>query len=177
VLGHLRQLALNLGLQEVFWLSFAALVLAFVAVCFLRIPKVVLQEKERSIKFRRCEMRKQASRWERKPTAPRISAATVAGRRHLTGVPYALPKDDREVSRLDFQHYIYRNVLRGNFLVPLYEPAAILDVAAGTGIWGKDLAHQFPGTRVVWLDLEDIKDGGPLPPNYQFIKGNVLSEQ
>jgi hypothetical protein len=24
------------------------------------------------------------------------------GRRHLTGVPYALPKDDQEVNRLDF---------------------------------------------------------------------------
>jgi SAM-dependent methyltransferase len=98
----------------------------------------------------------------------------IAGRRHVTGVPYALPKDLAEVSRLDFQHYIYRNVLRGNFLVPLTDPTAILDVAAGTGIWGKEMAQQFPQARVVGLDLEDIKASGPIPANYQFVQGNLL---
>ena len=98
----------------------------------------------------------------------------LAGRRHVTGVPYALPKDLAEVSRLDFQHYIYRNVLRGNFLVPLVDPTAILDVAAGTGIWGKEMAQQFPQARVVGLDLEDIKVSGPIPANYEFVRGNLL---
>jgi ubiquinone/menaquinone biosynthesis C-methylase UbiE len=98
----------------------------------------------------------------------------LAGRRHVTGVPYALPKDLAEVNRLDFQHYIYRNVLRGNFLVPLADPTAILDVAAGTGIWGKEMAQQFPQARVVGLDLEDIKVSGPIPANYQFVQGNLL---
>jgi ubiquinone/menaquinone biosynthesis C-methylase UbiE len=108
------------------------------------------------------------------PTAPCIAAAIIAGRRHVTGVPYALPKDLAEVNRLDFQHYIYRNVLRGNFLVPLHESAAILDVAAGTGIWGKEMAQQFPQARVVGLDLENIKKSGQVPPNYEFVRGNLL---
>ncbi len=112
--------------------------------------------------------------WERRPTAPRIAAAIIAGRRHVTGVPYALPKDLAEISRLDFQHYIYRCVLRGNFLVPLGDPSAILDVAAGTGIWGKEMAQQFPQARIVGFDLEDFKASGPIPANYEFIKGNLL---
>src|SRR6266851_3835419 len=85
---------------------------------------------------------------DRQPTRPRLATAMLAGRRHVTGIPYALPKDLQEISRLDFQHYIYRNVLRGNFLVPLTDPTAILDVAAGTGIWGKEMAQQFPQARV-----------------------------
>ena len=41
--------------------------------------------------------------WEREPTRPRLTAITLAGRRHLTSVPYALPKDASEINRLDFQ--------------------------------------------------------------------------
>jgi ubiquinone/menaquinone biosynthesis C-methylase UbiE len=108
-------------------------------------------------------------------TAPRLVAAVIAGRRHLTNVPYALPKDAQEVNRLDFQHYIYRHVLRGNFLVPLSQPSAILDVACGTGVWGKEMAQQFPNTRIVGFDLEDIKASGPLPHNYEFVRGNLLN--
>src|SRR5258708_22226105 len=108
------------------------------------------------------------------PTASHVSAVMLAGRRHVTGVPYALPKDLAEVNRLDFQHYIYRHVLRGNFLVPLHESAAILDVAEGTGIWGKEVAQQLPLARVVGLDLEDIKASFPIPANYEFVRGNLL---
>src|SRR5258708_20899256 len=97
------------------------------------------------------------------PTASHVSAVMLAGRRHVTGVPYALPKDLAEVSRLDFQHYIYRNVLRGNFLVPLHESAAILDVAAGTGIWGKEGAQKFPPVRVGGFDIRNSKRRWALP--------------
>jgi len=129
--------------------------------------------------FRKRKGRKPTGETGKQPgvpqaTASRISAAMIAGRRHVTGVPYALPKDLAEVNRLDFQHYIYRHVLRGNFLVPLHESAAILDVAAGTGIWGKEVAQQFPLARVVGLDLEDIKESGQVPPNYEFVRGNLL---
>src|SRR5258707_8963775 len=110
----------------------------------------------------------------RQANTPCISAAIIAGRRHMTGVPYALPKDLQEISRLDFQHYIYKNVLRGNFLAPLVDPVAILDVAAGTGIWCKEIAQQFPLTRVVGLDLEDIKRRRCNPANYELLRGNLL---
>jgi SAM-dependent methyltransferase len=108
------------------------------------------------------------------PTSRKYRAVTIAGRRHLADVPYALPKDLNEVNRLDFQHYIYRQVLHGNFLVPIRSPQAILDVGCGTGIWCREIATQFPQARVYGLDLENIKDSVPLPPNYQFVQGDIL---
>jgi MFS family permease len=41
---HLSQQGLTLALQDAFWLSLMALVLAVIAVCFLRVPRVVAQE-------------------------------------------------------------------------------------------------------------------------------------
>ena len=128
--------------------------------------------RRRKVRNSRGEPGKQP--WAPQATAPCISAAIIAGRRHVTGVPYALPKDLAEISRLDFQHYIYKNVMRGNFLVPLDNPASILDVAAGTGAWGKEVAQQFPQARVVGLDLENIKESGLVPDNYEFVQGNLL---
>lgn len=122
--------------------------------------------------FRRRNSRHQML--ERKSTEPRMEAI-IAGRRHLTGVPYALPKDTSEINRLDFQHYIYRRVVRGNFLVPLDDPRMILDVGCGTGIWCHEMAQQFPAAQVVGLDLEQIKKSGGLPTMYQFVQGNILA--
>src|SRR5258708_30028210 len=122
--------------------------------------------------FRRRKVRNSIGETGKQPwMAPHISTALIAGRRHVTGVPYALPKDLAEVNRLDFQHYIYRHVLRGNFLVPLHESAAILDVAAGTGIWGKEIAQQFPLTRVVGLPLGGINATLPIPANHHVLRG------
>ncbi|MBX5458845.1 MAG: hypothetical protein IRZ31_18280, partial [Thermogemmatispora sp.] len=36
-------------------------------------------------------------------------------RRYLQEQPYLLPKDLGEVNRLDFQHYMFRAALRGNY--------------------------------------------------------------
>jgi hypothetical protein len=75
--------------------------------------------------------------WKRKrkiakqPTQSRLEI-NLAGRRHLAHVPYALPKDLDEVNRLDFQHYIYRQVMKGNFLAPLQGPHNILDGPGGS---------------------------------------------
>jgi ubiquinone/menaquinone biosynthesis C-methylase UbiE len=113
--------------------------------------------------------------WERKPqTGTRV--ALVAGRRHLTDVPYALPKDTGEINRLDFQHYLLRQVLRANYLAPISVPTTILDVGCGTGVWGKELAIQFPGAQVYGTDLEPFKATGIVPDNYHFIQGNLLEK-
>lgn len=97
-------------------------------------------------------------------------AITVAGRRHLSDVAYMLPKDLSELNRLDFQHYIYRQILRGNFRAPLSKPRTILDVGCGTGIWCKEMAQQFPLAQVCGVDLESVKEH----PTYQFLQADVL---
>ncbi|WP_069802810.1 class I SAM-dependent methyltransferase [Thermogemmatispora onikobensis] len=95
-------------------------------------------------------------------------------RRYLQEQPYLLPKDLGEVNRLDFQHYILRAALHGNYLAPLQQPRRILDVGCGTGQWAFELAHQFPQAEVVGLDLEQVKATTSPPPNYRFVQGDIL---
>lgn len=105
----------------------------------------------------------------------------VGGRRHVAGVPYTLPKDDAEINRLDFQHYMLRYALRGNYLAPIDQPRDILDVGSGSGRWALEMALTFPQANVLGLDLTPAAaatagSGGRdiLPPNYAFMAGNVL---
>ncbi|WP_052890810.1 class I SAM-dependent methyltransferase [Thermogemmatispora carboxidivorans] len=112
-----------------------------------------------------------ASGWQLGEVAlPRLHGS----RRYLQEQPYLLPKDLGEVNRLDFQHYILRAVLRGNYLAPIQQPRRILDVGCGTGQWAFELAQQFPQAQVVGLDLEQVKAATSPPPNYRFVQGDVL---
>jgi 2-polyprenyl-3-methyl-5-hydroxy-6-metoxy-1,4-benzoquinol methylase len=77
----------------------------------------------------------------------------IGGRRYVRGSPYLLPKDDAEINRLDFQHYMLRFALRNNYLAPLGQPRDILDVGTGTGRWALEMALAFPGANVVGIDL------------------------
>lgn len=107
---------------------------------------------------------------------------TIGGRRHMVDAPYVLPTDDGEVNRLDFQHYMLRYALKGNYAAPLAAPQSILDVGAGTGRWALEMANIFPDANVVASDLVTPKiDANPAsggietrPGNYCFVEGNVL---
>jgi SAM-dependent methyltransferase len=107
----------------------------------------------------------------------------IGGRRFVRGSPYVLPKDDAEIHRLDFQHYMLRYALRGNYLAPIGQPRDILDVATGTGRWALEMAHVFPNANVIGIDLveppvdADVgkrKRADIRPPNYTFVTANVL---
>jgi SAM-dependent methyltransferase len=62
------------------------------------------------------------------------------GRRHLADAPYLLPKDGKEIQRLDYQHFLFRHILQGNIFAPvdalLQRGGNVLDVGCGTGRWG-----------------------------------------
>ena len=104
------------------------------------------------------------------------------GRQHLAAMPYPLPKDMDEINRLDFQHFLLRTGLRGNYAAPVGQPADILDVGCGSGRWAMEMAALFPTARVVGLDLvPPPDDASPLgqgldtrPNNYVFMAGNIL---
>jgi ubiquinone/menaquinone biosynthesis C-methylase UbiE len=107
----------------------------------------------------------------------------VRGREYLVTTPYFLPKDDEEVNRLDFQHYLFRFALKGNYAAPIQTPTSILDVGTGTGRWAMEMAALFPRANVVGLDVipppadENASLGNGLdrrPDNYVYIQGNVL---
>jgi len=132
------------------------------------------------------------ARWRR----PRQSAAQAqvdereskrfqffGDRRHVADAPYVLPKDDKEVQRLDFQHYMLRYLLRGNYAAPLSNPSSILDVGCGTGRWATEMAAVFPQANVVGIDLlpppmeETNAMTGAVnarPENFAFVRGNLL---
>lgn len=107
---------------------------------------------------------------------------TVGGRTHVRGIPYILLRDVDEMNRLDFQHYVLRQAFRGNFLAPIEQPRAILDVGTGTGRWAREIALAFPSANLIGLDLnpppmdEQAQAGGDdmLSPNYAFVSGNIL---
>jgi SAM-dependent methyltransferase len=127
--------------------------------------------------------RRTATEAEARPASPGLFHL-VGGRRHVAGVPYALPKDDAEINRLDFQHFMLRYALRGNYLVPINQPRDILDVGSGSGRWAQEMALIFPQANVFGLDLapppaDKAENVGSAtrdvrPPNYVFVAGNIL---
>ncbi len=110
--------------------------------------------------------------------APRFTV--FAGQRRLANNPYILPKDLTEVKRLDFQHFVLKYGIHGNYLAPISQPTAILDVGCGTGRWAMEMARDFPGAKVYGLDVvaaEDFTIGYGLqykPQNYTFLEGDAL---
>lgn len=116
------------------------------------------------------------------PSGRVVETRTVGGRTHARGIPYVLPRDLEEMNRLDFQHYVLRQAFKGNFVAPVENPHAILDVGTGTGRWAREVATVFPNANVIGLDInppqvdEQAEAGGEelRPPNYAFVSGNVL---
>jgi SAM-dependent methyltransferase len=100
-------------------------------------------------------------------------------RRYVADVPYLLPKDLGETNRLDFQHYMLRYALKGNYAAPLDDPRDILDVGSGTGRWAVEMAQQFRAARVVGMDvapppMDAAAAADVRPANFSFAQGNAL---
>jgi SAM-dependent methyltransferase len=100
-----------------------------------------------------------------------------AAENERTDPHYLFPRHPDEPYRLDVQHYALRETLRANFVAPIREPRWVLDVGCGTGRWCVEVCDQLPGAVVVGLDLaagEAPRREGEAPPQYWFVKGNVL---
>jgi len=90
------------------------------------------------------------------------------------GVPYAIPRHEGEVDRLDLQHYALLEAMGTNYLAPIDPPRLVLDAGAGSGQWGFDLCHQFPEAHVVGLDVVPGKPSRP--PGYHTVLANLLHD-
>lgn len=96
-----------------------------------------------------------------------------------TAAPYLLPKDKKEMLRLDYQHFILRQVLHGNLFAPvegmLRRGCNVLDVGCGTGRWCAEVACDFPHSLVYGFDQDEVPRSTAMPPNFQpCYRGNLL---
>ena len=110
------------------------------------------------------------------PNEEEVAAGEPAGKGGGTrDLPYILPHlatEPAEIDRLDIQHYVLQEHVGANYLAPLEQPARILDVGCGTGLWAYELCGEFPRARVVGFDLVPSKR--PWPAGYRFVRGNLL---
>ncbi len=107
------------------------------------------------------------------PTDGSIYLTQVSGEQITpTKVPYLLAHDATEQNRLDFQHFFLKAILQMNYLAPIQNPSAILDVGSGTGRWAIEIAQQFPQARVTGIDIASTIPDAPL--NAQFVQHDIL---
>ncbi|OOO07791.1 hypothetical protein OAory_01042910 [Aspergillus oryzae] len=65
-------------------------------------------------------------------------------------------------------HHIYRMILKGELhAAPIKNPARVLDIGTGTGIWAIDFADEHPESEVIGNDLSPIQPSW-IPPNLRF---------
>lgn len=86
---------------------------------------------------------------------------------------YLVPREPREVHRLDLQHYALRELLGTNHLAPIETPRSVLDVGTGTGRWALDICHEFPHAFVVGAD-QPPPIGDRAAPGYAYVRLNLL---
>ncbi len=82
-----------------------------------------------------------------------------------------------EVKRLDFQHYLLRQAMSGNYRAPIKHTKFVLDVGCGTGRWAQEIAQAFPSATVIGLDIFDSPIEANIsmrPSNYQFVSGDIF---
>lgn len=102
---------------------------------------------------------------------------------YASKTPSLLPVDLASLHPGDYLHFLFRQVLQGNSLVPCAfgNESRILDVGSGTGRWAIEMAEALPNVQVYGLDLSPPQDASARsrkhshsPANYHFQPGNVL---
>jgi ubiquinone/menaquinone biosynthesis C-methylase UbiE len=109
----------------------------------------------------------------------------LLGRRPKSAVTessdYIFGEGMAEISRLNFQHFMFRLTFNGDYSPPLRAPRDILDVACGTGRLARELARAFPLANVIGFDINWdqlnaslAESGETTPGNCTFVQGNAL---
>ncbi|PYI02180.1 S-adenosyl-L-methionine-dependent methyltransferase, partial [Aspergillus sclerotiicarbonarius CBS 121057] len=95
--------------------------------------------------------------------------------------PYRLGRDVIASTRLNLQHYIWKENI-GYLLHPSIQLSgdniSIADVGTGTGIWLLDLYRQYPNAELHGFDItsEQYPAPGFLPPNVTLSHLNILQD-
>ncbi|MCJ1351091.1 MAG: hypothetical protein MMC33_001073 [Icmadophila ericetorum] len=89
---------------------------------------------------------------------------------------YIYPNDEKESDRLDIVHKLVEVVLHGKlYLAPIQNPARVLDIGTGTGIWAMEMGDQHPTADILGNDLSPIQPRW-VPPNVRFEVDDVEAD-
>ncbi|RGB39068.1 S-adenosyl-L-methionine-dependent methyltransferase [Rhizophagus diaphanus] len=101
--------------------------------------------------------------------------------RNIEGGEYFLPSADKNIERLQMQHYLFSKcVWRSNYSSPLEENfelggAKVLDVQCGSGIWMSDLATEYSNSTFVGIDDDAERARIEMElPNAAFLHHNLM---
>ena len=65
-----------------------------------------------------------------------------------------MPNDESEQDRLDLSHQIFKITMGDKlYLAPIGNPARVLDIGTGTGIWAIEMGDNFPDSDIIGTDL------------------------
>ncbi|KAJ9221066.1 hypothetical protein DTO169C6_6587 [Paecilomyces variotii] len=82
---------------------------------------------------------------------------------------YIYPNDEQELDRMDMQHHLLKTIHGGRiFFAPIDDPARILDIGTGSGIWPIEMASIFPGAHITGTDLSPVQPT-EVPENVHFL--------
>jgi len=121
--------------------------------------------------------------WFRRKETKREGQSSVWSVRQQPDASDYILEEGYEVGRLDLQHVMLQLAAGKNYRAPLREPRTILDVACGTGTWGRQMAAEFKRAQVVGFDVnveqvrtveERLARIDRLPSNFQFLQANAL---
>ncbi|KAI9282776.1 S-adenosyl-L-methionine-dependent methyltransferase [Sporodiniella umbellata] len=93
---------------------------------------------------------------------------------------YWLPKDRDELDRLTGQHFIFKEILKGNVSSSVKETidfkkgAAILDVGCGSGVWSLDMSSDYPNCTYNSCDIIDTPELLRKQKKVKYAYGNVI---
>lgn len=111
------------------------------------------------------------------------TSPTGRGQRSDAQDAYILGEGEAEISRLNFQHYMFRFAFDGDYSAPLRarEVRDVLDVACGTGRWVREMARRFPAANVIGFDINreqldaSLAEGTEtVPENCTYVPGDAL---
>ncbi|KAG9305186.1 hypothetical protein G9A89_010694 [Geosiphon pyriformis] len=88
-----------------------------------------------------------------------------------------LPNDEREIKRIYNTHYCLKEIFQTNFTAPvkqqLHNGCQVLEFGCGQGIWSLDMAQEFPQSKFIGVDADNIFKKNEFE-NIKFVQANIF---
>ncbi|RHZ83193.1 hypothetical protein Glove_99g148 [Diversispora epigaea] len=102
---------------------------------------------------------------------------------NIEGGGYFLPSNsDKEIERLQMQHFLLRLFWQGNYSSPIVDDfnnggVKVLDIQCGSGIWITDIATEFNSSTFIGIDGDEARARIQIElPNAAYLHHDLLDE-